>query len=81
MKLVARLLRRVAEVLEGRRPVAGDAPGRPGPIHAPPSHVLSAAELIDTAEDLSAAAGLLVHDSEPRWRRFRDRIAEVSASG
>ncbi|MEJ2290376.1 MAG: hypothetical protein P8Y13_00720 [Deinococcales bacterium] len=44
-----------------------------------PALVLSTAELLDQAADLSAQSALLVHDSEPRWRRFRARVQRLAA--
>lgn len=43
-----------------------------------PALVLSAAELIDHAADLSAQSAVLVHDSEPRWRRFRTQVKQLA---
>ena len=37
----------------------------------------SAVELIDHASDLLSDSAGLVHDNEPRWRRFRDRLAAI----
>ena len=78
--LIARLLRRAVDLLESveltpesiRADLAGPA--------FTPGLVLSAAEIIDTAADLSAQSGLLVHDSEPRWRRFRQEVDNLNGS-
>ena len=80
MLLVDRLLRRAADLLDAveltPKAIRADLAGP----RWTPAYVLSAAELVDAAADLSATAGLLVHDSEPRWRRFRERVAQVAAA-
>jgi hypothetical protein len=40
----------------------------------------SAAELVGRAADLCSDSAGLVHDNERRWRAFRHRVAEVTAS-
>lgn len=47
-----------------------------------PALVHSAVELIDHAADLLSDSAGLVHDNEPRWRRFHTRVAAITgASG
>ncbi len=43
-----------------------------------PGLLYSASELLDRAADLSAEFAMLVHDNEPRWRVFRQRIEKLS---
>jgi hypothetical protein len=42
-----------------------------------PRLLYSASELIAHAADLLSDSAGLVHDNEPRWRRFRSRVVEV----
>ena len=79
--LIARLLERVAEILDGvdftpaalREDLAG--PRRsPGLVH-------SAAELLNRAADLCSESAGLVNDNERRWRTFRAQVCEVIGTG
>ena len=78
MRLMARLLRRAAQLLAAVDLKTGGVRADLAGPRTSPRYVLSAAELLDMAADLSAQAGLLVHDSEPRWRRFHDRLAMIA---
>lgn len=42
------------------------------------SYLYSAVELIDHAADLLSDSAGLVHDNEPRWRRFHQRVLSIS---
>jgi hypothetical protein len=44
-----------------------------------PRFLYSAAELVARAADLLSDSAGLVHDNEPRWRRFRARVEELTA--
>lgn len=77
--LISRLLRRAMGLLvtlelnpEAIRQDLGGA-------RTAPALLLSVAELIDHAADLSAHSALLVHDSEPRWRRFRSKVGDLAS--
>ncbi len=77
--LIARLLQRAVELL-GALELTPDAIRRDlGAARTAPSLLLSVAELVDQAADLSARSALLVHDSEPRWRRFRLHAERLAA--
>jgi len=43
-----------------------------------PRYLRSAVELIDHAADLLSDSAGLVHDNEPRWRRFHQRVLSIS---
>jgi hypothetical protein len=75
--LVARLLRRAAEILE-RVDFAPDAlrDDLKGGRRAP-GLVYSAAELLNRGADLCSDSAGLVNDNERRWRVFRRSVAEV----
>jgi hypothetical protein len=76
-RLIAKLLRRAVGLLKAVEltpPAIREDLAGPG---AAPGYLLSAAELIDAAADLSTEAARRVHDSEPRWRRFRGRIRQL----
>ena len=45
-----------------------------------PRYLYSAVELIDHAADLLSDSAGLVHDNEPRWRRFHQRVRSVASS-
>lgn len=79
-RLIARLLRRAVDLLNtvdlGPTAIRADLAS----TGMCPEYVLAAAEVIDVAADLSAEAALLVHDSEPRWRRFRKRVEKLVAA-
>lgn len=45
-----------------------------------PRYLYSAVELIDHAADLLSDSAGLVHDNEPRWRRFHDRVRSITAT-
>jgi hypothetical protein len=72
--LIAKLLRRATQ-LQAATDLAPPANRADlGSARTTPSLVLSAAELLDHAADLFAQSAVLVHDSEPRWRRFRLQV-------
>jgi hypothetical protein len=75
--LAGRILHRAADMIEGVdfRPAAlrrdlESARVAPRLLH-------SASELISHAADLLSDSAGLVHDNEPRWRRFRARVQQV----
>jgi hypothetical protein len=80
MSLVARILRRGADLLDRvdftpaavRADLADD--------HASARRLYSAAEMIDHAADLCSEFAGLVHDNERRWRVFRMRVQEYAAT-
>jgi hypothetical protein len=79
--IIGHLLRRAGEIL-------GRAELTPAAIRDDlrherliPRYVYSAAELVDRAADLLAEGAVLVHDSERRWRIFRDRVATLRRIG
>lgn len=78
--LAGRVLQRAAEILEAIdfTPAAlrGDIDG---PRRTPPL-LHSAVELIDHAADLLSDSAGLVHDNEPRWRRFHQRVRSITSS-
>jgi len=78
--LIAKLLRRATQLLAATDltppAIRADLNG----ARTTPPLVLSAAELIDHAADLSAQSAVLVHDSEPRWRRFRTQVRILAKS-
>jgi hypothetical protein len=43
-----------------------------------PRYLHSAVELIDHAADLLSDSAGLVHDNEPRWRRFHQRVRSIT---
>jgi hypothetical protein len=78
--LVARLLRRAAEILDhvdltpsGLRADMAGARHAAGFVH-------SSAELINRAADLCSESAGLVNDNERRWRVFRERVAEITGA-
>lgn len=80
-ELVARLLRRATELLEATELTPAAIRADLAAAAVTPGHLLAAAELLDTASELSTEAGLRVLDSEPRWRRFSDRLADLEDGG
>ena len=77
--LIARLLERATRLL-GAVELTPEAIRRDlDGARTAPALILSAAELLDHAADLSAESALLVHDSEPRWRRFRAQVQRLVA--
>jgi hypothetical protein len=46
-----------------------------------PRYIHSSVELIDHAADLLSDSAGLVHDNEPRWRRFRTRVLATLERG
>jgi hypothetical protein len=77
-RLIAQLLRRAVDLLTAIELEPATIRADLAASRTCPDYVLAAAEVIDTAADLSAKAALLVHDSEPRWRRFRDRVEDLA---
>lgn len=77
--LAGRCLNRAADLLDHidfrpaalRTDLAGD--------RTVPGYLSSAVELIDGAADLLSDSAGLVHDNEPRWRRFHRRILAITA--
>lgn len=77
--LMSRVLDRAADILERvdftpnvlRADLAGE--------RVSSGRLYSAAELVSHAADLCSESGGLVHDSERRWRTFRQRVSEVVA--
>ena len=45
-----------------------------------PQYLYSAVELLDHAADLLSDSAGLVHDNEPRWRRFHGRVRSITSS-
>jgi hypothetical protein len=45
-----------------------------------PRYLYSAVELLDHAADLLSDSAGLVHDNEPRWRRFHQRVRSITSS-
>jgi hypothetical protein len=80
-KLVARNLERAGAVIEhlDLSPPAVRADLEGDRSYPPLLH--SACELIDHASDLAAQSAWLVHENERRWRVFRERVAQLVASG
>ena len=80
-QLVARYLRRAVSILERidfspaalRKDLAG--------ARTAPAYLFSAAELINHAADLAVASAVLTHENERRWRIFRERVEQITASG
>lgn len=79
-RLIARLLRRAVDLLTTMDLDPAAIRADLASAGKCPEYVLAAAEVIDVAADLSAEAGLLVHDSEPRWRRFRETVENLVAA-
>jgi hypothetical protein len=79
--LVGRILLRAAEMLDGidltpaalRADLADD--------RVTPARLYSISEMIGHAADLSSDAAGAEHDSERRWRTFRDRVTDVVRQG
>ena len=79
-QLAARYLRRAVAVMERvdfaptalRADLAGE--------RVAASYLSSAAELIARAADLSAESAVLVHENERRWRVFRQRVEQITAT-
>jgi hypothetical protein len=79
-QLIAWYLRRAVTVLERigfspaelRRDLAGP--------RSSSAYLYAAAELINHAADLSAASSVLTHEDERRWRRFHQRVEQITAS-
>ncbi len=46
-----------------------------------PRYLHASVELVEHAADLLSDSAGLVHDNEPRWRRFRTRVLELLARG
>ena len=80
MSLVARILRRAAELLDrvDFTPSALRADLAGGRVSA--RRVSSAAEMIDHAADLFSDFAGIVHDNERRWRVFRARVEQLVAN-
>ena len=77
-QLVARYLRRAVMVMARidfspaalRKDLAG--------ARSSVSYLYAAAELINQAADLSAASSVLIHEDERRWRRFHERVEQIT---
>ena len=80
-ELIARLLRRAVELMEATELTPRAIRADLAAAAVTPGHLLAVAELLDTASELSTEAGLRVLDSEPRWRRFSDRLATLEDTG
>ncbi len=78
--IIAALLRRSAEILGQIEFTPAALREDLGHDRLAPRYLFSAAELIDRAADLLAEGAILVHESERRWRVFRERV-EGLASG
>lgn len=79
--LVARNLERARAVLERLDlSTAGVRADLAGSRHYA-AFLHSACELIDHASDLAVNSASLVHENERRWRVFRERVAQLAATG
>ena len=78
--LAGRLIRRALELLDridfSPEAVRADLAG--GRHNA--AYLYSASELLDRAADLIAESSTLVHENEPRWRKFGDRVRQLRAT-
>ena len=74
--LAGRILHRAVELSKDRVHTIRRAP-RPRVRRVAPRLLHSVFELIAHAADLLSDSAGLVHDNEPRWRRFRARVDEV----
>lgn len=78
-QLIARYLRRAVTVLNQvdftpaalREDLAGP--------RSAAGYLYAAAELINHAADLSVACSVLTHEDERRWRRFHERVEQITA--
>lgn len=77
--LIARLLRRAVELLASLELTPDAIRADLGAAMTTAPLLLSVAELLDQAADLSARSALLVHDSEPRWRRFATQVESFAS--
>jgi hypothetical protein len=80
-ELIACLLLRAADLLAATELNPPAIRADLATVALTPGHLLAAAELLDAASELSTEAGLRVLDSEPRWRRFSDRVETLAAAG
>jgi hypothetical protein len=79
-QLIARYLRRAVTVMDRIDfSPAGLRKDLAGP-RSSPAYLYAAAELINHAADLSAASSVLTHEDERRWRRFHQRVEQITAS-
>jgi hypothetical protein len=79
-QLIGRYLRRAVTVMERIDfSPAGLRKDLAGPRSAP-AYLYAAAELINHAADLSAASSVLTHEDERRWRRFHQRVEQITAA-
>ena len=76
MSLVARILRRAADLLDRVDFTPAAVRADLADHHAAPRRLYSAAEMIGRAADLCSQFAGLVHDNERRWRTFRTRVQE-----
>jgi len=78
-QLIARYLRRAVTVINQvdfspaalREDLAGS--------RSAAGYLYAAAELINHAADLSAASSVLTHEDERRWRKFHERVEQITA--
>ncbi|MEU3447534.1 hypothetical protein AB0H29_09930 [Streptomyces thermolilacinus] len=78
--LIARLLRRVLDLLARVDFTPAALRGDLGGARKTPAYLYSASELLDRAADLMAESAMLVHDNERRWRIFRTRVRELQSA-
>jgi predicted trehalose synthase len=75
--LVARLLRRAADILDHVDFTPTELRADLATIRRAPGLLHAAAEIINRAADLCSDSAGLVNDNERRWRVFRQRVAEI----
>ncbi|MGA5412097.1 hypothetical protein ACPCSC_33195 [Streptomyces lavendulocolor] len=78
--LIARLLRRVLDLLARVDFAPAALRGDLGGERKAPAYLYSASELLDRSADLMAESAMLVHDNERRWRIFRARVRELQSA-
>ena len=80
-QFIARCLQRAVAIMErvdfSPAAVRSDLAG----ARSAPRYLFSAAELINHAADLSAAASVLTHEDERRWRIFHQRLERITHPG
>ena len=78
--LVGRLLRRAREILDQIDFAPAAVREELASRRLAPRYLYSAAELVDRAADLLAESAVLVHESERRWRIFRERVQTLTGA-
>jgi hypothetical protein len=73
--LAGRLLHRAVDIIDHLDLSPGGLRADLDGPRTSPRYLYSAVELIDRASDLLSDSAGLVHDNEPRWRGFRQRLA------